>query len=251
MAKLGIFTGTTPNDGTGDSLLTGAVKINSNFTELYTAFGDGTNLSNGGLNITGVITATSAVRVASAVTITSSGIHAATGFVTATEYDITGTVITLNSQGLNLGVVGVATASAFNGNINATGFSTIANINSTGVITATTFNGRVNATGFSTIANINASGVITAAQFNGDIRSTGVSTFTGTFGPVLIGGGTSTGISSSILQVTGISSSAYIGGFLGVGTATPRNRVDIEGDLRVSGALLNSYYVAYSVAMGM
>ena len=31
MAKLGISTGTTPNDGTGDSLLDGAVKVNSNF----------------------------------------------------------------------------------------------------------------------------------------------------------------------------------------------------------------------------
>lgn len=249
MAKLGIFTGTTPNDGTGDSLLTGAIKINSNFTELYTTFGDGTNLSNGGLNITGVITATSAVRVASAVTITSGGINASGVGITATEIDITGTNFTLNNTGLNVNP-GVATATVFNGNINATGFSTIANINASGVITATTFKGEVHAVGFSTFGNISATGVITAAQFNGDIRSTGVSTFTAAFGPVLIGGGTSTGISSSILQVTGISSSAYIGGFLGVGTATPRNRVDIEGDLRVSGALLNSYYVAYSVAMG-
>jgi hypothetical protein len=45
MAKLGISTGTVPNDGTGDSLLDGAVKINSNFDEIYTYFGDGTNLS--------------------------------------------------------------------------------------------------------------------------------------------------------------------------------------------------------------
>jgi len=32
MAKQGISTGTNPNDGTGDSLLTGAVKINGNFS---------------------------------------------------------------------------------------------------------------------------------------------------------------------------------------------------------------------------
>ena len=44
MAKLGISTGTTPNDGTGDSLLDGAVKVNSNFDEVYTKIGDGTNL---------------------------------------------------------------------------------------------------------------------------------------------------------------------------------------------------------------
>ena len=44
MAKLGISTGTTPNDGTGDSLLDGAVKVNSNFDEVYTKIGDGTSL---------------------------------------------------------------------------------------------------------------------------------------------------------------------------------------------------------------
>ena len=44
MAKLGISTGTTPNDGTGDSLLDGAVKVNSNFDEVYGKIGDGTNL---------------------------------------------------------------------------------------------------------------------------------------------------------------------------------------------------------------
>jgi len=47
MAKLGINTGSIPNDGTGDSLLAGAVKINSNFGELYTLLGDGTNLAPG------------------------------------------------------------------------------------------------------------------------------------------------------------------------------------------------------------
>jgi len=46
MAKLGIFTGTSPNDTTGDTLSQGAVKINSNFSEIYTALGDGTNITN-------------------------------------------------------------------------------------------------------------------------------------------------------------------------------------------------------------
>lgn len=42
MAKLGINTGTTPNDNTGDSLILGAIKINSNFDEIYTYLGAGT-----------------------------------------------------------------------------------------------------------------------------------------------------------------------------------------------------------------
>lgn len=44
MAKQGINTGSAPNDGLGDSLLSGAIKINSNFSEIYTTFGNGTNL---------------------------------------------------------------------------------------------------------------------------------------------------------------------------------------------------------------
>lgn len=39
MAYQGIGTGTTPNDNSGDSLLTGAIKINNNFQEIYTALG--------------------------------------------------------------------------------------------------------------------------------------------------------------------------------------------------------------------
>ena len=44
MAKQGISTGTNPNDGTGDSLLVGAVKVNENFDEVYSTLGDGTSL---------------------------------------------------------------------------------------------------------------------------------------------------------------------------------------------------------------
>ena len=45
MARQGIFTGFTPNDGLGDSLALGAKKVNDNFTEIYQTFGDGNNLS--------------------------------------------------------------------------------------------------------------------------------------------------------------------------------------------------------------
>ena len=45
MAKLGINTGTSPNSSTGDTLLDGAIKINSNFNEIYTALGTGTTIN--------------------------------------------------------------------------------------------------------------------------------------------------------------------------------------------------------------
>ena len=44
MSKQGISTGTQPNDGTGDTLLAATIKINNNFTEIYDVFGDSTNL---------------------------------------------------------------------------------------------------------------------------------------------------------------------------------------------------------------
>jgi microcystin-dependent protein len=55
MAYQGIGTGTTPNDNSGDSLLTGAVKINSNFEEIYNTLGDGSNLLGGYIPVGGII----------------------------------------------------------------------------------------------------------------------------------------------------------------------------------------------------
>ena len=44
MSKLGINTGSTPNDGQGDSLRVAMGKINHNFTEIYDNLGDGNNI---------------------------------------------------------------------------------------------------------------------------------------------------------------------------------------------------------------
>lgn len=42
MTKQVIGLGTTPNDHTGDSLRVAGTKLNANFTEIYTAIGNGT-----------------------------------------------------------------------------------------------------------------------------------------------------------------------------------------------------------------
>jgi hypothetical protein len=44
MSRLGINTGSNPNDGQGDPLRIAMGKINSNFTEIYNTIGDGNNL---------------------------------------------------------------------------------------------------------------------------------------------------------------------------------------------------------------
>ena len=47
MSKSLISTGIVPNDGNGDTLVDGAGKINSNFNEIYSTIGDGSNLNVG------------------------------------------------------------------------------------------------------------------------------------------------------------------------------------------------------------
>ena len=62
MSFQGISTGTIPNDGTGDSLSLAGRKINSNFNDIYNAFGDGTTLFQGNPGIVvGLVTATGLV----------------------------------------------------------------------------------------------------------------------------------------------------------------------------------------------
>ena len=63
MAKQVIGIGTTPNDGTGDTIRTGGDKINDNFDEIYTLLGTGTSLTSG-------ISATSSVVTLAGPTVT-------------------------------------------------------------------------------------------------------------------------------------------------------------------------------------
>ena len=47
MPKQNIFLGSNPNDPSADTLYDGATKINSNFNEIYSTFGDGSTLTTG------------------------------------------------------------------------------------------------------------------------------------------------------------------------------------------------------------
>ena len=107
MARQGISTGTTPNDGTGDTLLSGAVKINDNFDEVYTLLGDGTTLAPG--------------IVTSIVAGSNISVSGSTGQVT-----VTGLANTANINADSLNVSGVATATSFVGSgANLTGITTL------------------------------------------------------------------------------------------------------------------------------
>ena len=116
MAKQGISTGTNPNDGTGDSLLAGAVKVNENFDEVYGKLGDGTNLFvgivssiavDGALSISTSFGAPTITGTANTAVINSRQIYSA-GIVTfATDAKISG-INTFSSAGYD--IAGIITA---------------------------------------------------------------------------------------------------------------------------------------------
>ena len=66
---------------------------------------------------------------------------------------------------------------------------------------------------------------------NKNIGSIGTALFSG---PVIIGGGTSTGTVSQPLQVTG-TNGAYIGGNLGIGSTNPSSKLWVSGDIYNTG----------------
>ena len=221
MAKLGIFTGTSANDTTGDTLSQGAVKINSNFSEIYTALGDGTNITN----------SLSSITVAGLSTFTNGPVLIGSGIQTGTSK------LQVSGDTFITGSVGIGTTNP------TSKLHVIGGGNFTGIVSALSFSGNSSSASYATTAGIAtyATNAGTSTSVIGGIGSitqlqvTGISTFTN--GPVLIGGGTSTGTTDQVLQVTGISSGAYIGGSVGIGTTTPTESLHVVGNLKVTGTI--------------
>ena len=160
MAKLGISTGTAANDGTGDSLLAGAVKVNTNFDEVYGIIGDGTN------TYVGIV---SSLVAAGSVSISTSY-----GQVTVTGLANTAVI---NAEQIYAGIttIGdsvVATANTFSdaGYFNPAGIVTAGSaVVNTSVVTA----GVVT----SSTLGVQVTGVVTATSFA--VRGTGVDSWVG------------------------------------------------------------------------
>ena len=236
MSKLGISTGTIANDGTGDSLLQGGVKINSNFSEIYNSIGDGTNI-NIGVGKTLITTVLSSGNVGIGSTIPTSKLDVSgngkfSGIVTA---------LTFSSGQVSSGVGTITTLDSTNGtitsltgtNLNYTGVSTVGSlsIGSTEVVSSSRELKNISSLDATTIATIESAIQVAPNNFN-DLQITGISTFTN--GPVFVGSGTTTGTESQRLQVTG---GAYVSGNLGVAHTNPTSRLDVIGDAQVSGVV--------------
>jgi hypothetical protein len=179
-----------------------------------------------------------------------------TGIVTAaggfnasssSDYEINGTSV-LNSSTLGSGVVNSSLTSVGTlATLNATSI-TNTNINSSGINTAATYsvgittvlstvNSQIRLAGIATIdattkATLERELAFAPNQFD-DLSVTGIATFTN--GPVLIGTATSTGTAGQALQVgsSGATRGAYISGSLGIGTTSPTQPLDVNGNARL------------------
>lgn len=218
MAKLGISTGSTPNDGTGDSLLSGAIKINKNFNEIYSAFGDGTNLNAQGIssttsiNTSGIITANRFIGDGSGL-INVVGLGSGFGVAVYESNTIVGTATTINfGENLNVTPVsaGFVTVTAVDNKgkfvENATGIHTLSNVG-IGTTTANytlTVNGDGKFTGIVSAVNFYGSGSgLTGIPTGFTIRDNGTGIGTATvvdFGDYL----TVSPISSGICTITSV-----------------------------------------------
>ena len=130
--------------------------------------------------------------------------------------------------------------------ITTVGFLTATNISVSGVTTSNAYyigTSQVisSARQLQNIASLDATTTATIEtaiqQAPNDFTSLNISGISTLQSTTLIGGGTSTGTAGQVLQVTGISSGAYIGGNLGIGTTNPTSKLHVVGDTYISGIL--------------
>ena len=254
MSRLGVNTGSNPNDGQGDPLRIAMGKINSNFTEIYNVIGDGNNLtsyaSTAGIstlaqnltgspriNVSGIlntgITTTEHIEVRN---ITSTGVVTATQFVGDGSQLTNVTALVGGLEVLDDNVrKGVARELNFGANIISTGPDGVGRVTISvpSIIGIATIAGYATTSGISTYAQSSGiatyasiAGIATFAQTTGNVAyatSAGIATFAQTTGNVAYA--TSAGI-STVSQLS-----------LGL-TGTPNisvNQVGISSSLEVSG----------------
>ena len=137
-------------------------------------------------------------------------------------------------------------------NINATGIHTAATYYVGATKVLDTVNSQVSLVGIATIDSTTRTTLERELAFAPNdfdsLKVSGISTLQST---TLIGGGTSTGTAGQVLQVTGISSGAYIGGNLGIGTTNPIQKLWVEGNGYFSGVVTaTNFYVGTQLVGG-
>ena len=212
MAKLGISTGTIPNDGSGDSLLDGAVKINDNFDEIYAYFGDGTNLT---------FTSESSSQWVT----TSAGIHTLSNVGIGTTNPTEN--LTVFGDARVTGILTIGTAS-----ITLDGSSNIITVGSgvtidgsTGIIEATSL-----VVGGTTLTGAAVTSITAGTGISVD-QSTGNVTISATGG----------GEGESYWEQT--SAGIHTLSNVGIGTTNPESKLTIIGDAFISGVVTATSFI--------
>jgi hypothetical protein len=157
----------------------------------------------------------------------------------------TGTITNLSGTNLNYTGISTITSIATNTNINSSGIHTAAQYYVGATKIHDTVNSQITLSGIATIdattrATLERELAFAPNDFN-TLNVSGISTLSQT---TIIGGGTSTGTSNQVLQVSGISSGAYIGGSLGIGVTLPTQPLDVSGNVRFRGGIYDSNNVA-------
>jgi len=212
MAKLGISTGTTPNDGLGDNLLGGAVKINSNFSEIYTRFGDGNNLTAiGGTWVT-----------------TAAGIHTLKNVGIGTTnprfklevgaVGSSGTTLFVNGDARVTGIVTIGPAS-----ITLNGITNIINVG-----TGITINGSTGTINASSI--VLGGSTLTGAGVTSITAGSGISVNQSTGNVTITGSG---GSSQFVTTAAGIHTLSNVG----IGTTNPTSALTVTGNAKIIGVV--------------
>jgi len=226
MARQGISTGALPNDGTGDTLLDGAVKINDNFVEVYDIIGDGTNTFVG---IVTQITAGTNVSISTAYGSVEIGVTGGAGISTANIKSDTLVVAGVSTLGVVTGATYYGSGANLTGVLTPTGDGS----DLTGIVTSITAGSNITISGSTGNVTINASaGSGSTANINADtLVVSGVSTLGVVTGATYYGSGANlTGVltpTGSGVELTGIVTSITAGSNITVSGST--GNVTING----------------------
>jgi hypothetical protein len=151
----------------------------------------------------------------------------------------------------------VAGTAGFSSYTSIAGFATVSSVSGFATVATQAGVSTISAVaGFATVstqAGISTNVVGGVASVN-TLQVLGISTFTN--GPLYIGAGQTIGVTSAIVQITGINSSLYVGGKVGIGTTDFTYGLNVNGDIntasviRVNGRNILDDAVIYAIALG-
>ena len=219
MALQSLNIGTAANDGTGDNLRVGGDKINDNFSEIYTAFGNGATLSS--LAITALNSATANELVTVGATTTELDAESNLTFDGSTL--AVGGNVTIANAG-NIGSVGDTDAIA----IAAGGAVTFSqrDVHSSGITVAD--DGQIGSASDADAIAISAAGITTFSQK--DVHSVGLSVKNGSTSAGFIEFFENSGNGTNKVTLIGPASTGDVTLTLGSAAGTVATTADIAGE---------------------